>query len=145
MFIVIPVTTRAPKLVGHNPVSPDCFNRILDHSASILILGSIVEGQPHTTILSHCNSKGAGYVDSHSCEVFKKPFPLQSPQCVQHLKLIPMVNSHFIFSALSIILKQHPPSELMKHADINLTVQGLLPYTGERLYYVIVSIYVYEI
>ena len=32
-------------------------------------------------------------------------------------------------TALSIILKQHPPSELMKHTDINLTVQGLLPYT----------------
>ena len=51
-------------------------------------------------------------------------------------------NGHFIFTALSIILKQHPPSELMKHTDINLTVQGLLPYTGEQL---IVSIYVYEI
>ena len=33
----------------------------------------------------------------------------------------------------------------MKHTDINLIVQGLLPYTGEQLYYVIVSIYVYEI
>ena len=51
-------------------------------------------------------------------------------------------NGHFIFTALSIILKQHPPSELMKHTDINLTVQGLLPYTGEQS---IVSIYVYEI
>ena len=37
-------------------------------------------------------------------------------------------NGHFIFTALSIILKQHPPSELMKHTDINLTVQALLPY-----------------
>ena len=39
-------------------------------------------------------------------------------------------DSH-LYTALSIILKQHPPSELMKHTDINITVQGLLPYTGQ--------------
>ena len=54
-------------------------------------------------------------------------------------------NDHSIFTVLSIILKQHPPSELIKHTDTNLTVQGLLPYTGEQLYYLTVSIYVYEI
>ena len=44
-------------------------------------------------------------------------------------------NGLFIFTALSIILRQHPPSdlELMEHTDMNLTVQGLLPYTGEGL------------
>ena len=56
-----------------------------------------------------------------------------------------MVNGHFIFTALPIILKKCPPSELMKHIDIILTVQGLLPNTGEQLYYVIISFYVYEI
>ena len=54
-------------------------------------------------------------------------------------------NVHFSFTALSIILKQHPPSELMKHTDINLTVQGLLPHTGEQLSYLMLFICVREI
>ena len=33
----------------------------------------------------------------------------------------------------------------MKHTDVNLTVQGLMLHTGEQLYYLIISIYVYEI
>ena len=73
----------------------------------------------------------------------KESLPLEKPTMCT--KFEAHTNGHFIFIALSIILKQHPPSELMKHTDINLTVQGLLPYTGEQLYYVIVSIYVHEI
>ena len=54
-------------------------------------------------------------------------------------------NVHFFFTALSIILKQHPPSELMKRTDINLTVQGLLPYTGEQLSYQMLFICIRDI
>ena len=77
---------------------------------------------------------------SHSCEVSKEPFPLQKPTMCTAFKA--HNNGLFIFTALSIILKQRPPSELMKHTYINLTVQGLLPYTGEQSSYLF---YVYEI
>ena len=56
----------------------------------------------------------------------KESFPLQKPTMCTTFEA--HNNGHFIFTALSIILKQHPPSELMKHTDINLTVQALLPY-----------------
>ena len=73
----------------------------------------------------------------------KESFSLQKPtMCIT---FDAHNNDHFIFTALSIILKQHPPSKLMKHTDINLTVQGLLPYTGEQLSYIVISICVYEI
>ena len=65
----------------------------------------------------------------------KESFPLQKPTMCTTFEA--HNNDHCIFTALSIILKQHPPSELMKHTDINLTVQGLLPYTGEQLSYLI--------
>ena len=73
----------------------------------------------------------------------KQSFPLQKPTMCTTFEA--HNNDHCIFTALSIILKKHPPSELMKHTDINLTVQGLLPYTGEQLSYLIISIYVYKI
>jgi len=55
--------------------------------------------------------------------------------CPGQLKLVRMYFYIVIIlslcAALSVILKQHPPSELLNYTDMNLTVQGLIPYTGQ--------------
>lgn len=87
-------------------------------------------------IITDCGVKyNSSHIQKHFLSTSTNGILMENSQ--EQLKLVRYCtffihyNNCFVSVALSIILKQHPPSELMKHTDINLTVQGLLPYTGQ--------------